>query len=56
MHRPTIDSIAIGLGIPKETFFELVRPIPGFFRYVNFPVEVTEEIRILADEDDKTTI
>jgi hypothetical protein len=40
----------------KKELFELIDPTKPYFRYVNFPVEVTEEIRILANEDDKTTI
>lgn len=52
LNRPYINSISISANLGREAIFELGRMAP-YFRYVNFPVEVTSEFEITASDGDQ---
>ena len=50
--RPYVNSMSISSNLGREAIFELGRMAP-YFRYVNFPVEVTSEFEVTASDGDK---
>ena len=50
--RPYVNSVTISSTLGREAIFELGRMAP-YFRYVNFPVEVTSEFEVTASDGDK---
>lgn len=49
--RPYINNITMSANLGREAIFELGQMAP-YFRYVNFPVEVTSEFEITASDGD----
>lgn len=50
--RPYVNSMSVSSNLGREAIFELGRMAP-YFRYVNFPVEVTSEFEVTASDGDK---
>lgn len=51
-NRPYLNSMSISANLGREAIFELGRMAP-YFRYVNFPVEITSEFEVTASDGDK---
>lgn len=49
--RPYVNNITISSNLGREAIYELGRMAP-YFRYVNFPVEVTSEFAVTASDGD----
>jgi hypothetical protein len=49
--RPYVNNVTISSNLGREAIFELGRMAP-YFRYVNFPVEVTSEFEVTASDGD----
>ena len=49
--RPYVNNVTISSTLGREAIFELGRMAP-YFRYVNFPVEVTSEFAVTASDGD----
>ena len=50
--RPYLQNITISMDLGREAINELGRMAP-YFRYVNFPVEVTSEFEVISADGDK---
>ena len=50
--RPYVNNITISANLGREAIYELGRMAP-YFRYVNFPVEVTSEFEVTASDGDR---
>jgi hypothetical protein len=51
VNRPYVQNITISSDLGREAIYELGRMAP-YFRYVNFPVEVTSEFSVTASDGD----
>lgn len=49
--RPYVNNVTISSNLGREAIYELGRMAP-YFRYVNFPVEVTSEFEVTASDGD----